>query len=83
MCRAEFPNGRLADPWPDESSQDRKNVPTFRSNQDVPETAKRQRDYVFASTDLSDSLTVRALNAADEWGPSANCRSEFELAPGA
>ncbi len=79
----EYPNGRRADPWPDELPRDSKNVPTFRSKQNVPETAKRQLDYVFASKELTDSLTVRALNAPDEWGPSDHCRIKIELVPGA
>ena len=70
----EFPNGRQADPWPDELPKDSRNVPTRRSNSRRPETAKRQLDYVFASEELADSLTVRALNDPQEWGPSDHCR---------
>ena len=76
----EYPNGRQADPWPGELPRDSRNVPTFHSTQQSPETATRQLDYVFASTDLASSLKVRALNAPEEWGPSDHCRIEIELA---
>ena len=79
----EFPNGRQADPWPDELPRDSRNVPTFHSNRKKPETATRQLDYVFASKELTDSLTVRALNEPEKWGPSDHCRIEIALAPGA
>ena len=79
----EYPNGRQADPWPDELPRDSRNVPTFHSVKQSPETAARQLDYVFASTELADSLKVRALNAPEEWGPSDHCRVEIELAEGA
>lgn len=45
----EYPNGRQADPWPDELPQDSKNVPTYRSVKQTVEAASRQLDYVFAS----------------------------------
>lgn len=76
----EYPNGRQADPWPDELPKDSRNVPTFHHSRQSPETATRQLDYVFASTELEDSLTVRALNTPEEWGPSDHCRIEIELA---
>ena len=78
----EYPNGRQADPWPNELPRDSKNVPTFHHSQQSPEAATRQLDYVFASTKLIDSLTVRALNTPEEWGPSDHCRIEIELAEG-
>ena len=79
----EYPNGRQADPWPDELPRDSTNVPTFHSNRQSPATARRQLDYVFASTELAGSLQVRALNAPEEWGPSDHCRIEIEVADGA
>ena len=78
----EYPNGRQADPWPDELPRDSRNVPTFHSNRQSPATAARQLDYVFASKGLADSLEVRALNRPEEWGPSDHCRIEIELAEG-
>ncbi len=76
----EYPNGRQADPWPPELPRGSRNVPTFYHNQQSPESATRQLDYVFASTELIDSLKVRALNTPDEWGPSDHCRIEIEFA---
>lgn len=76
----EFPNGRQADPWPDELPRDSRNVPTFHHTKQRPETATRQLDYVFASRNLAGSLRVRALNAVEEWGPSDHCRIQIELA---
>ena len=78
----EYPNGRQADPWPDELPRDSRNVPTFHSNRQSPATAARQLDYVFASKALADSLEVRALNRPEEWGASDHCRIEIELAEG-
>ena len=79
----EHPNGRQADPWPDELPRDSRNVPTFHSNRQSPATARRQLDYVFASSELAGSLKVRALNAIEEWGPSDHCRIAIEFAKGA
>ena len=79
----EYPNGRQADPWPGELPRDSMNVPTFHSGRQLPETATRQLDYVFASTGLANSLTVRALNTPETWGPSDHCRIEIDLVEGA
>ena len=78
----EYPNGRQADPWPDELPRDSRNVPTYHSVKQTPMTAAHQLDYVFASSELIDSLRVRALNVPEEWGPSDHCRIEIELAEG-
>ena len=75
----EFPNGRQADPWPDELPHDSKNVPTFHTNRRRPETAMRQLDYVFASTELAECLSVRALNEPEDWGPSDHCRISIDF----
>ena len=74
------PHGRQADPWPEELPKDSKNVPTYHHSRQTPATATRQLDFVFASEDLADSLTVRALNAPDEWGPSDHCKVEIVIA---
>lgn len=76
----EYPNGRQADPWPNELPRGSRNVPTFHHARQSPDSATRQLDYVFASTVLANSLTVRALNEPGEWGPSDHCRIEIELA---
>ena len=74
------PCGRQADPWPKELPRTSKNVPTYYSiQQKAPAAATRQLDFVFASEELADSLSVRALNEPDEWGPSDHCRIEIEV----
>jgi endonuclease/exonuclease/phosphatase family metal-dependent hydrolase len=73
------PAGRQADPWPEELPRTSKNVPTFHTAQQTPPTATRQLDFVFASTGLIPSVRVRALNEADQWGPSDHCRVEIEV----
>lgn len=71
------PNGRQADPWPDELPQSSLNVPTFHTNRQTPHRATRQLDFVFCSESLSSQLGVRALNQPNEWGPSDHCCIEI------
>ena len=73
------PQGRQADPWPDELPPDSRNVPTFHSSRQTPATATRQLDYVFASENMADAVRVRALNEAEQWGPSDHCRLEIDV----
>jgi exonuclease III len=54
-------------------------VPTFHHNRQTPATATRQLDFVFASQSLADSVSVRALNEPDEWGPSDHCRVVIDV----
>ena len=63
----QHPNGRQAEPWPDELPTDSRCVPTFHHNRQTPATATRQLDFVFASRSLADAVSVRAMNAVDEW----------------
>jgi Endonuclease/Exonuclease/phosphatase family len=70
----EYPNGRRADPWPDELPADSLCVPTFHHSQQTPATATRQLDFVFASRSLADAVMVRALNEIADWGPSDHSR---------
>ena len=82
----EYPNGRQADPWPDELPQESKNVPTFHHSRQSPETATRRLDHVFASTGLARSLKVRALNTPEDGdlattaGSRLNLRKELDVA---
>ena len=71
------PHGRQANPWPDHMPPDSKNVPTYYHSTQNPSTATLQLDYVFASQGFSDSVSVRALNSPEEWGPSDHCRLEI------
>ena len=55
--------------------------PTYfnRGNRQSPTTATRQLDYVFASRSMKDSISTRALNMPEEWGPSDHCRILIEV----
>ena len=75
----QYPNGRQAHPWPDELPRNSRNVPTYHTTRQNPETATRQLDFVFASRSLQESISVRALNKPEVWGPSDHCRLEIEL----
>lgn len=74
MVGPQAPNGRPADPWPDELPADSRNVPTYHTRRQGPAGATRQLDFVFASAAIADRVRVRALNEIDEWGPSDHCR---------
>ncbi len=52
-------------------------VPTYHTTRQTPSTATGQLDYVFASKGFADSISVRALNSPEEWGPSDHCRIEI------
>jgi len=71
------PVGRQADPWPVELPSTSRNVPTYHTTKQRPDTAGRRLAFVFASTGLS--TQVRALNAPGEWGPSDHCRVEIDI----
>lgn len=69
-----FPNGRRStNPSPYEPA-DSTSVPTFHTNRVKHEAAQLQLDYVFASNSIANKVTAKALNEADEWGPSDHCR---------
>ena len=55
------------------------NGPTYRSPGKKPAAANRQLDYVFASKSMLNSVSTRALNTEDEWGPSDHCRILIEV----
>ena len=75
----EAPNGRQAEPWPDELPLENANVPTHHRDGHSPTTATRQLDFVFASKGMADSVRVRALNEPERWGPSDHCRIEIDV----
>lgn len=75
----QHPNGRQADPWPDELPPQSENVPTYYRPGKGPADATRQLDFVFASKGMADSVNVRALNEPSEWGPSDHCRVVIEV----
>ncbi len=76
----QVPNGRPSKtPQPDVPA-DTKNVPTYYTGaQKVASKANRQLDYAFASRGFHETVTVRALNGIDEWGPSDHCRLLIEI----
>jgi len=73
------PNGRQADPWPSELPNNSKNIPTFHSTHQTPETASRQLDFVFVSKNLGNEVSVTALNHPDRWGPSDHCQIQITV----
>ena len=78
----------LGPQWPDAArrlppdsgfSDDARNVPTYHTVKQTPETAMVQLDHVFVSRGFHESICVRALNGVDEWGPSDHCRLLLEV----
>ena len=81
----EFLGPQAPDGWQPSGSQpdvppDTKNVPTWVRNGLKPQQANRQFDYAIASRGFHERVKVRALNRADEWGPSDHCRLLIEVA---
>ena len=74
-----YPNGMRADPTPPGLPKDTRNVPTYFTTRQTPKTAQNQLDYVFASRGFHESMRVRALNGADEWGSSDHCRLLIQI----
>lgn len=75
------PNGRQADPRPDELPEQSRDVPTYHTRWQRPMGATRQMDFVFASEPLVARMSVRALNRDEaEWGPIDHCRVAIDLA---
>ena len=74
------PNGRQAIPTPAGLPPDTLNVPTYYTiAQKKPENAQIQLDFTFASRGFHESVSTRALNGVDEWGPSDHCRILIEI----
>ena len=76
----QYPDGRKADPTPEYLPADTRNVPTYHTTSETPETATSQLDWAFASRGFHRGITVRALNEVEEWGPSDHCRLLIEVA---
>ena len=76
----QYPHGRQAEPWPKELPRGSANVPTYYTvRQRGPAAATRQLDFVFASKGFADSVSVRAINEPEQWGPSDHCRIGIEV----
>ena len=78
-----YPAGRRADPVPAHLHEESLDVPTYyHAPTNTPAGAYVQLDHVFASRGFHESISVRALNEVDEWGPSDHCRLLIEVAEG-
>ena len=64
---------------PDDVPTDTKNVPTYYAPGRGPKQAANQLDYAFASRGFHESVSVRAMNAIEEWGSSDHCRLLIEV----
>lgn len=73
------PNGRVADPWPEELPYNSNNVPTYHTNRQTSATATRQLDFVFASEAIATRVSVEAINDPENWGCSDHCRLEIQM----
>ena len=58
----------------------RDDVVTFKPIGKSPAEAWGQLDYVFATENIADRVSARALNSPDDWGPSDHCRIVIDLA---
>ena len=75
----EYPNGRRADPWPQELPRDSLCVPTFHHNLRSLSTATRQLDFVFASASLAQSVAGRTLHSNRDRPPPSDWRPPLPL----
>ena len=75
----QHPDGRRASPTPQGLPPDTRNVPTYHSSRQSPQTAQNQLDYAFASRGFHDGVKVRAMNGVEEWGASDHCRLLIEI----
>lgn len=73
------PNGRQAQPWPEELPSDSVNVPTYHTNRQTPATATRQLDFVFASVSIAGQVAAAARNQVRDWGPSDHCQIDISV----
>ena len=76
------PHGRQAETPPVGQPADSRNVVTFTPNGQSPADAVSQLDYVFASLGFHESVKVRAMNSAEEWGASDHCRVLIDVGDG-
>ena len=81
-----WPNAdRQADPVPKGLPQGTKNVPTYLSAQQMKAMrgtgalTGHQLDYVFASKEFDQNITVHAMNDPAHWGSSDHCRLWIEV----
>lgn len=79
----QLPYGRQATTLATGEPEDSRNVVTYHLPNRKPATASNnQFDFAFASRGFHEGVTVRAMNAVDEWGASDHCRLLIEIADG-
>ncbi len=71
-------HGRSAESAPADVPSDTKNVPTVYYPGGGPEPAVNQLDYAYASRGVHEKVSVRAMNAVEEWGSSEHCRLKID-----
>ena len=76
----QYPAGRRANPTPESFPAGTRNVPTYHTTRQSPETATKQLDWAFTSRGFHHSISVSALNSVEDWGPSDHCRLLIEIA---
>lgn len=64
---------------PEGRKNERGEAVTFVPIGATPEQAFAQLDFVFATENIADRVSVLALNQPDEWGPSDHCRIEINV----
>ena len=64
---------------PEGRKNDRGEAITYLPIGATPEKAFAQLDFVFATENIADRVSVRALNQPEEWGPSDHCRIEINV----
>ena len=75
----QYSPGRRADPTPEYLPADTRDVPTYHTTGQTPETATNRLDWAIASRAFHRDITVRTLNEVDAWGPSDHCRLQIEV----
>ncbi|MCY3694041.1 MAG: hypothetical protein OXG77_02375 [Chloroflexi bacterium] len=64
---------------PEGRENERGEAVTFVPIGSAPEKAFAQLDFVFATENIADRVSVLALNQPEEWGPSDHCRIEINF----
>ena len=71
------PSGRQ--PTSRDGRESRDVLTFYTPREGKPEKATQQLDFVFATPNIANRISVRALNEVEEWGPSDHCRILVEL----
>ena len=64
---------------PEGCKNDRAGTISYMPIRATPAQAWAQLDFVFATVNIADRLSVRALNRPDHWGPSDHCRIVIDI----